>query len=141
MSTFSQELSARTARRLTPVLALQEVQTFVGAANLALRFLLELAALAALGVWGAHAGTTGLLSAILAIAAPLVAVVLWGVFVSPKAYVSVSWPARLGVELAVFCAAIAGLAVSGFPRLAAVFTAFVIVHQSWRLVEIRREER
>ena len=44
-------------------------------ANLALRFLLELALLAALGLWGARAGATGLLSAILAFAAPLAAAI------------------------------------------------------------------
>jgi hypothetical protein len=110
----------------------------VSAPNLVLRFLLELAMLAALGVWGAHAGTTGLSSAVLAIAAPLAAAVLWGAFVSPKARISARWPARLGVELAVFCAAVAGLAVSGFPRLAVALAAAVVFHQGWRFAEIRR---
>jgi hypothetical protein len=110
-------------------------------ANLALRFLLELALLAALGVWGAHAGATGFLSDTLAVAAPLAAVILWGAFVSPKARVPAGWQARLGVELALFGAAIAGLAVAGFPKLAAASAAAVAFHQTWRVAETRRPAR
>jgi hypothetical protein len=51
-------------------------------ANLALRFLLELCALGALGYWGFKTGG-GLIAKIgLGIGAPLVAAVVWGTFVS-----------------------------------------------------------
>lgn len=63
-------------------------------ANLTLRFPLELALLAALAIWGAHAGAAGVLSAILAVVAPLAAAVPWGTLVSPKPRVSVGWQAR-----------------------------------------------
>ncbi len=56
-------------------------------ANLALRFLLELCALVALGYWGFKTGG-GLMAKIgLGIGAPLAAAVVWGVFVSPQARV------------------------------------------------------
>ena len=48
-------------------------------ANLALRFLLELAALAAVGYWGWDAG-----GPLLAIAAVAAVAVVWGLFVAPK---------------------------------------------------------
>jgi hypothetical protein len=53
-------------------------------ANLALRILLELCALGALGYWGVNAGG-GLMSKIgLGVGAPLVAAVVWGAFVSSR---------------------------------------------------------
>jgi hypothetical protein len=52
-------------------------------ANLALKFLLELAAFAAFAVWGADVGS-GAIAVILAVAAPLVAVLLWGRFAAPR---------------------------------------------------------
>lgn len=53
-------------------------------ANLALRILLELCALGALGYWGVKAGG-GLMSKIgLGVGAPLVAAVVWGAFVSSR---------------------------------------------------------
>ena len=110
-------------------------------ANLALRFLPELALLAALGIWGAHAGATGLLSAIRVVALPLAAAALWGAMVSPKAWLSVGWQARLGVELALFGAAIAGLADAGFPKPAVALAAAVTFHQAWRTAETRRPAR
>jgi hypothetical protein len=51
--------------------------------NLALRFVLELAAWAASGVWGWHQGT-GALRVVLALGIPLVEMVLWGTFRVPE---------------------------------------------------------
>src|SRR5437763_16150638 len=91
------------------------------AANLGLRFCLEPAALAALGYWGAQAGRGTAAHILFAISAPLAAAVLWGLFVAPKAAIRVSEPVRLAIELLVFAAATAGLAVADQPVLAAVF--------------------
>src|SRR5258706_4542265 len=55
------------------------------AANEALAFLLELAALAALAAWGFAVGDGGLAKAALAIGAPLLAAVVWGLFAAPRA--------------------------------------------------------
>jgi hypothetical protein len=54
-------------------------------ANLALRFLLELCALAALAYWGFKTGESAVAKIGLGIGAPLLAAVLWGTFVAPGA--------------------------------------------------------
>lgn len=55
------------------------------AANLALRFLLELCLLAAFGYWGARATGSTIANVVLAIGAPLAIAVVWGLFVAPRA--------------------------------------------------------
>lgn len=109
-------------------------------ANLTLRFPLELALLAALAIWGAHAGAAGVLSAILAVVAPLAAAVPWGTLASPKPRVSVGGK-PVGGELALFGIAIAGLAVAGFPNMAVALAIAVAFHRAWRAAETRRPAR
>jgi hypothetical protein len=84
------------------------------------RFLLELAALAALGWWGSTQ------AAWLAAALPVAAALLWGAFASPKA----RWPSfagRLAVEVAVFGGAAAALWATGRHALGIVFAAVAFV--------------
>ncbi len=107
-------------------------------ANLALRLLLELSALAALGYSGAHVRGTLLAWATLALAAPLVAALAWGAVVSPKARIRVSAPVRLLVELAIFGAGAGTLVAVGRTHWAAVFAGAVVLHELWRAVEQRR---
>jgi ABC-type spermidine/putrescine transport system permease subunit II len=57
-------------------------------ANLAVKFLLELAAFAAFAYWGAETGT-GATAVVLAILAPAAAVAIWSVFAAPR---SSRWP-------------------------------------------------
>ena len=90
--------------------------------NLALRFALELCALVALAVGGAHVHW------VVAFVAPLVAAVLWGLFVAPKAARPVSEPVRWGVELVVFGAAAAALVVAGAVVLGIVFFVVAAVN-------------
>ena len=84
------------------------------AANLALRFFLELAALAALAYWGW--GVTW----VLAIAAPAAWIGLWATFGSPKARVTLSTTQRIVFEALVFGAAAAALWAAGQPVWAVV---------------------
>lgn len=90
-------------------------------ANLALRFVLELAALAAFAGWGWATPDSRVASVALAVGTPLVAAVVWGVFVSPKARVPLGDPARVVVEAAFFGGATAALAATGRPLLAWAF--------------------
>jgi Protein of unknown function (DUF2568) len=53
--------------------------------NLGLAFLLELGAVAALGYWGFHTGSTLPTQLALGITAPGVAVALWALFAAPQA--------------------------------------------------------
>ncbi len=89
-------------------------------ANLGLRFLLELAALAAFALWGAAVGD-GTTAWLLGIGAPLAAAAYWGLLVSPKAKVDLPRPLRFGVELLFFALAALALAGAGHPLLAVAF--------------------
>ncbi len=96
--------------------------------NLALRFLLELCALGALGYWGFKTGS-GLVAKIgLGIGAPLVAAVVWGVFVSPQAPVQLSGIVVLILQVLVFGSAAAGLVATGHRTLALAFVAIVVIN-------------
>ena len=86
---------------------------------LVLRFLLELAALAAL-VYAGIAVVDGPMGWLLGLGMAAAAAVAWGLFVAPRARIAVPTPARLAVEVAVFAAACSGLLAAGQPVLAAV---------------------
>lgn len=96
---------------------------------LAVRFLLELSALAALGYWGFRAGAGGGLpmKLLLGLGAPLAAAVLWGAFIAPKASFPVAIPIRILLEAAVFGSASAALYASGHPHAALVFLIVAVV--------------
>ena len=79
-------------------------------------FLSELAALAALAFWGWTTGS-GWVRVLLAVGAPLVAAVLWGLFAAPHAAFDVPVLAVV-VKLVVYGTAVAALAVTGHPVLA-----------------------
>jgi hypothetical protein len=87
--------------------------------TLTVRFLCELALLAALAYWGFHAGD-GVGAWLLGLGAPLLAAGVWGAFVAPRARWPVAIPARVALELVLFAAAAVGLAVAGQPVLAVV---------------------
>jgi hypothetical protein len=95
-------------------------------ANFAVKFLLELPAFAVLGYWGATVGHGGL-AVRLAIAAPLAAAVLWGLFAAPRARRRLPASARIPLELAVFGLAAAALAAAGSLAGAVIFGVVVIV--------------
>jgi hypothetical protein len=71
----------------------------VKTANLALRFLLELCALVALGYWGFKTGGGLITKLALGIGAPLLAAVVWGTFLAPRAAVPTPGLLRLVLEL------------------------------------------
>lgn len=92
-------------------------------ANVALKFLLELAALGAFCAWGAKHGTSPLGKAILAVMLPLAVAVLWGRFAAPKSPHRLRGLAELAFETAFFAAAAVAIATTGYPLLAAIFAA------------------
>ncbi|MBO8142590.1 MAG: YrdB family protein [Firmicutes bacterium] len=99
--------------------------------NLALRFLLELGALAALGYWGwtQHQGMSRWL---VSVTAPLAAAVVWAVFRVPgdggPPVVAVRGAVRLALEAGLFLLAILALVRSARPQPAAVLAALTILH-------------
>jgi hypothetical protein len=99
--------------------------------NLAMRFGLELAMLAAAGVWGWQQRGDWL-RFVLVIAIPLIAAALWGTFRVPNdpssAPVAVPGMVRLALELALFAFATWALYDAGYMRLGAIFGVVVLVH-------------
>jgi hypothetical protein len=88
-------------------------------ATLVVRFLCELAMLAALAFWGFGAGD-GARGWLLGSGAPVLAAAVGGAFVAPKARWPVPAPVRVAIELVLFAAAAAALAAAGQPLPAAV---------------------
>jgi hypothetical protein len=95
--------------------------------NLALKFLLELGALAAVAVWGVSAGD-GLTSIVYGVAAPLVVAVLWGAFAAPRARRRLPLRFRVPFELGVFALAAAALWAAASPVWAAAFACVVLLN-------------
>jgi Kef-type K+ transport system membrane component KefB len=96
----------------------------VRAANLVLKFGLELAAIAALAFWGTRAAD-GVLAVVLAVGAPAVFIVLWGRFAAPRSSHRLSTRSRIPFELGLFALAALALVLADSPGLAAIFAALV----------------
>ena len=97
------------------------------AANLALKFLLELAAIAALAYWGATAAD-GVLAVVLGVGAPVVFIVVWGRFAAPRSGHRLPLRPRMVLELGLFAVAALALVLAGSPVLAAVFAVVVVAN-------------
>lgn len=99
--------------------------------NLALRLLLELVMLGVIGYWGYHrfAGWQGIAAAI---AFPVIAAVLWGVFRIPNdprpAPVAVPGPLRLLLEWALFAWAVWALEDLGYDTWACLLAGVLVAH-------------
>lgn len=93
--------------------------------TLAVRFVCELAMLAAFVVWGFETGN-GAAGWVLGIGAPFLAIMVWGTFVAPKARRPVPPPTRLVIELVLFDLAALALAASGRWQLAVVLLVVAV---------------
>ena len=112
----------------------------MGHANYALRFFLELAALAALAYWGFEE-FGGLVQWVIGLGAPLVAATVWGTFMSPKASRPTVDPARLVIEFLVFGSGVAALFAADAPVLAVVFAVLAALHLVLTFALDQRPER
>lgn len=97
------------------------------AANLALKFLLELGALAAFAYWGSRTGPTAV-NVVLGIGAPLAMAVVWGTWAAPRAPRRLERARRVILELSVFALAALALIAAGAPVVAAGFAAAVALN-------------
>lgn len=102
--------------------------TLLKPANLALRFTMEICSLIALGYWGFQTGQNVLIKILLGIGLPLIAAVIWGTFVSPKARMRLPEIGRLFIEILVFGGGTLALYLAGRPTLAAIFGVLVLIH-------------
>ena len=101
--------------------------------NLALRFILELCALYAIGYWGWQQ-PVGLTRWLLAIGLPLLTAFLWGAFRAAvphhggKGLVIIPGAARLLLEAIFFIGAVWALFAAGQPNWAGVLAGLLIFH-------------
>ena len=98
--------------------------------NLALLFLLELCMLAALAFWGFHTGSGLIAKLALGLGAPLLAAIVWGILMAPRAAIKLPTPAHLALFVVIFGAAALALAVAGQPLLAIIFAALSILSKA-----------
>jgi uncharacterized protein DUF2568 len=99
-------------------------------ANLALAFLLEIAMLAAFALWGFQASTQTVVRFILGICTPLLAVVVWGIFLAPRSTRRLTGIALHLAELVIFGLAALALAAAGHRDLAILFAVVAVVNQA-----------
>lgn len=100
-------------------------------------FIAELALLVVLSVAGARLGSNGL-GVVLGVGLPLLAAVLWGLRLAPRATDRLSYPARLVAKLAMVLVAAALLAASG--ALAYAVSFFVISAALFTIGELRERK-
>jgi hypothetical protein len=93
------------------------------AATETLAFACELAMVVILGIAGWSLGSGGLLSIALTIFYPALAILVWAVWVAPKAGRRLGDPWRLGIQLALFAGTAALSGAGGHILLAVVFGA------------------
>lgn len=114
------------------------------AANLVLRFLLELAGLWAAGYWGFTTFDTWPMKLLCGIGLPVLMATVWGVFRVPNdggaPKVRVAPQVRLALEVVFFTLAVGLLALSGQAMLALVFVGLLVINygilhdRTWRLL-------
>lgn len=106
-------------------------------ANLLLRFVLELGALASLGYWGAHLGNGGAAKLLGGIGLPLLAAVVWGAFVAPQAAVSVPVWLHVLLEILVLGGAGAALFAAGLVRPGVLYSGLLLLN--WFLLALWKQ--
>lgn len=104
--------------------------------NLVLRFLLELFAVFTLGYWGYLAWPFPWPGVLFMIGTPLFAIIVWGLFRSPKARVPLDPVGRGIVEIGVMGSAVIAWAMLGEPIVALVFGVIALVSGT---LNLRRE--
>lgn len=97
------------------------------AGNLALKFGVELAAIASLGYWGASLDSS-VLSVVMMVLTPAAMIALWGTFAAPRASRRLSLTARIPVELTLLLLAAVALLAAGEVGLAAVMAGAVVLN-------------
>jgi len=99
----------------------------MGVAAMAIRFIVELLGIGAVAYWGWQTGPDGIGRIVLAVAAALAMIVIWGFVVAPKADNALSQQVRDFIGTVLLLVAAAGLAAGGQPRAALIFAAVVVM--------------
>jgi hypothetical protein len=98
-------------------------------ANLALAFVVELAALVGVGVWGWHVGSSTVARTLIATVVVVAWATVWGVFLSPKATVPLSQSAKAAGQWLMLGLGAAAFAATGGWTAAIVVAAAVVLNR------------
>ena len=98
------------------------------AANLGLRFVLELAMLAAFGSWGIHTGHTVAADVLLGLGGPGLAAAVWGTFAAPRSRRRLPGAALTVLQVAMLGLGAAALIAVGATLLGVVMAVAVVVN-------------
>jgi hypothetical protein len=96
--------------------------------NLAVRFILEMWALIAVGYWGFKYNSNIVMKIVLGIGAPLLIAVVWGMFGSPKATYKISVPLQWLLICVIYLLASLALYTSGKQQMALLFGVIAIIN-------------
>jgi hypothetical protein len=99
-------------------------------ANMALSFLVELCAIAALSYWGFNSGTGTAGTILLGLGAPAVAILIWGLFVAPRAVFTLPVAQRAAIAWVVFALGVIALAAAGQGTLAWTLGLAMVVNEA-----------
>lgn len=97
--------------------------------NLGIRFLVELAGVAAVAAWGLHASPDPLVGVLVAAGAAAALIVAWALIVAPNAANRLPQSRRDLIGTGLLLVAAAALSAAGQPALALVFAGLVAVNQ------------
>ena len=96
--------------------------------NLLVRFLLELAMLAAVGYWGLKTGSGWIMKVVLGIGMPILIAVVWGLFVAPKARYPLHGAAHLALGFVLLGSGAVALFASGRADLGWIYMIILVVN-------------
>ncbi|MEP6775507.1 MAG: YrdB family protein [Chloroflexota bacterium] len=99
-------------------------------ANMALSFLVELCAIAALSYWGFNSGMGTVETILLRLGAPAVAILIWGLFVAPRAVVALPLAPRTANAWVAFALGVIALTAAGQGTLAWVLGVVMVVNEA-----------
>ena len=97
-------------------------------------FLLELVMLFSLGYYGYHSSANKILNITLAIALPLIVIIIWAIFAAPKANYRITFPSRIFFELALFLLSAFLLYIAGKPSWATTFATIAIITEIFSFI-------
>ena len=113
------------------------ILTTLKGANLTVAFLVELAAIGALGYWGFTIGPNTLAKFALGLGAPALALVVWAIFGAPKSSMQLQGAAYLALQAVVFGSAALALVAAGQRGLGIAYAVIALVNSAaaaiWRV--------
>lgn len=113
--------------------------SFIKDVNMVLAFLLELGVLVAWGYWGFFSGSNVLLKLVFGIGIPIVAIIIWALFGSPKATWHLYGPWRLVLGIIFFGSAAVALYLANQRTMGIVFALLFVLN--WGLAYAWGQER